>query len=93
LVERDLLALAPRVLIASLDRIQQKVNNRLPGLAIHHLTVPPPTVPRRRGTSYFQLEGRGTEWEAIRAAKNLAIDVPPEWRQVQLELLGLEASR
>ena len=48
LVERDLLAVVPRVLIASLDRIQQKVNNRLPGLAIHHLPVPPPAVPRRR---------------------------------------------
>jgi type VI secretion system protein ImpJ len=93
LVERDLLAVVPRVLIASLDRIQQKVNNRLPGLAMHHLPVPPPAVPRRRGTSYFQLDGRGVEWDAIRAAKNLAIDVPPEWRQVQLELLGVEGSR
>ncbi|MFN0151291.1 MAG: type VI secretion system baseplate subunit TssK [bacterium] len=91
--EREILAVAPRVLISSIDRIQQKVNNRLPGLALHPLAVPPPAVPRRRGTTYFQLDARGPEWEAIRAAKNLAIDAPPEWRALALELLGVEGSR
>lgn len=91
--EREILAVAQRVLISSVDRIQQKVNNRLPGLALHPLAVPPPAVPRRRGTTYFQLDARGPEWEAIRGAKNLAIDVPPEWRPLALELLGIEGAR
>jgi type VI secretion system protein ImpJ len=91
--DREILALAPRVIVASSDRIQQKVNNRLPGLALHHLAVPPPAIPRRSGTIYFQLDNRGADWEAIRGAKNLAIDVPPEFRGVALELLGLEGAR
>ena len=89
--EPQILSGVSRVILASQDRIQQKINNRLPGLPLHHMAVPPPAIPRRRGTYYFQLDGRGADWDAIRGAMNLAIDVPKDLSGAQLELLGLEA--
>ena len=88
--ERDLMSGAGRIILASLDRIQQKINNRLPGLPINHMAVPPPAIPRRRGTYYFQLDARGADWDAIRAAMNMAVDVPKDLVGAQIELLGLE---
>ncbi|HEX7878762.1 MAG TPA: type VI secretion system baseplate subunit TssK [Candidatus Eisenbacteria bacterium] len=80
-----------RLVVASVDRIQQKINNRLPGLTLHPLAVPPPSIPRRRNTWYFQLDSRGADFDAIRAAMNLALDVPSELQPATLELLGLES--
>jgi type VI secretion system protein ImpJ len=88
--EPQVLSGAARIILASQDRIQQKINNRLPGLPLHHMAVPPPAIPRRRGTYYFQLDARGADWDAIRAAMNLAVDVPKDLQGAQLELLGLE---
>jgi type VI secretion system protein ImpJ len=90
LPEGDIQSGGRRLIVASLDRIQQKINNRLPGLPLHPMTVPPPAIPRRRNTWYFQLEPRGSDWDAIRAALNLALDVPPELKRASIELLGLE---
>jgi type VI secretion system protein ImpJ len=90
LAERDILSGANRMVLASVDRIQQKINNRLPGLPLHHMAVPPPAIPRRRATYYFQLDNRGQDWEAIKSAMNMALDLPGEFRQAQLELLALE---
>ncbi|MDZ4803597.1 MAG: type VI secretion system baseplate subunit TssK [Candidatus Eisenbacteria bacterium] len=89
--EADVSGGVRRLVVASQDKIQQKLNNRLPGLALHPLPVPPPAIPRRRNTWYFQLDSRGADWEAIRAALNLAIDIPTELQAAQIELLGLEA--
>jgi type VI secretion system protein ImpJ len=88
--ESDVQGGVRRLVLASVDRIQQKINNRLPGLALHPLPVPPPAIPRRRNTWYFQLDSRGADFEAIRAAMNLAMDVPVELQPATLELLGLE---
>lgn len=90
LSEPQLISGVGRIVLASIDRIQTKINNRLPGLPLHHMAVPPPAIPRRRGTYYFQLDSRGADWEAIRASMNLAIDLPAELKTAEIELLGLE---
>ena len=91
--ERDVQAGASRVILASVDRIQQKINMRLPGLPLHLMAVPPPAIPRRRGTVYLQLDARGGDWEAIKMARNLAVDIPQDLRAAQFELLALEGGR
>lgn len=91
--ERDVQAGASRVILASVDRIQQKINMRLPGLPLHIMAVPPPAIPRRRGTVYLQLDARGGDWEAIKMARNLAVDIPMDLRAAQFELLALEGGR
>jgi len=90
LSEPQLMSGVGRIVLASQDRIQTKINNRLPGLPLHHMAVPPPAIPRRRGTYYFQLDARGADWEAIRASMNLAIDLPADLKTAEIELLGLE---
>ena len=82
-----------QIIVASQDRISQKLALSLPGLVLHHLPVPPPVVPRARGTTYFQLSAQGNDWEAIREAKNIAIQLPPRYRGLKLELLSLEGNR
>lgn len=91
--ERDIQSGASRVIMAAADRIDQKINMRLPGLPLHLMAVPPPAIPRRRGTVYLQLDTRGGDWEAIRMSRVLALDIPMDLRQAQFELLALEGGR
>ena len=66
-----------------------------PGLHAAPSAAPPspPAIPRRSGTVYFELDKRSPDWEAIKMARNLALDLPPDFRGVQVELLALEGSR
>lgn len=91
--EPDLVASIQQIIVASQDRISQKLALSLPGLVLHHLPVPPPVIPRARGTTYFQLAAQGNDWDAIRESKNLAIQLPPRYRGLKLELLSLEGGR
>ena len=85
-----------RIIVASPDRIEQKLSLNLRGLPLQLITVPPPAIPRRRNTWYYQLDTRGStseaqkDWEAIAAARALTIDIPRDIRTAQFELLGLE---
>lgn len=90
--EREIMSGASRIIVAAPDRVEQKINMNLPGLALHFTAIPPPAIPRRRGTWYFQLDNRSADWEAIRAARGLALDIPPEFRTADLELLALEGN-
>ena len=98
LEERDLTAQAMRIIVASPERIEQKLNLNLRGLPLQLVTVPPPAIPRRRNTWLFQLDTRGStaeaarDWEAIVASRGLAIDVPRDLAGARLELLGLEGA-
>jgi predicted component of type VI protein secretion system len=85
-----------RIIVASPDRIAQKLDLNLRGLPLQLVAVPPPAIPRRRNTWYYQLDTRGStaeaqrDWEAIVASRSLAIDIPREILAAQFELLGLE---
>ncbi len=94
--ERDVLESAKRIIVASPDRIEQKLSMNLRGLPLQLVTVPPPAIPRRRNTWYYQLDTRGStaeaqkDWEAIAAGRALAMDIPRNLLAAQFELLGLE---
>jgi len=62
-------------------------------LKIDHVPIPPPTVPRRQGTVYFQLDNRGEHWDAIRASSSLAVKMPPALGGSQIELILLGGKR
>ena len=97
--EREIAAQAPRIIVASPDRLEQKLSHNLRGLPLQLVTVPPPAIPRRRNTWYYQLDTRGSttgaqkDWEAITASRALAIDVPRDIRTAKFELLGLEGAQ
>ena len=70
----------------------------LRGLPLQLVAVPPPAIPRRRNTYYYQLDTRGSsseaqkDWEAIAASRGLSIEIPRDIRSAQFELLGLEGA-
>jgi type VI secretion system protein ImpJ len=90
---------APRIIVASPDRIEQKLSLKLRGLPLQFVAVPPPAIPRRRNTSYFQLDTRGSapelrrDWEAVVASRSLAIDIPRDLLSAEFLLIGLEGTR
>ena len=86
---RAIVDLPQSVKIASTDRIESLIAYALSGLPLRHERVPPPTLPVRKGTLYFEIEKRGDEWEPIAGAKNLAAYLPPEIPSPDLELWGI----
>ncbi len=75
--------------LASLDKIDFLIANALRGVPLLYQRVPPPSLPIKSSYLYFQLDPRGDAWETVRAAKNVAIYVPPDIAGVGLEMLGL----
>ncbi|MCA9727094.1 MAG: type VI secretion system baseplate subunit TssK [Candidatus Eisenbacteria bacterium] len=91
--EGEMLPGIQQFIVTSQDRIGQKLALNLPGLPLHHLPVPPPVIPRARGTFYFQLAAQGNDWDAIKDSKNLAMQVPGRFRSCKFELLAIEGGR
>ena len=97
--ENEIASNVARIIVASPDRIEQKLSLNLRGLPLQLISVPPPAIPRRRNTWYYQLDTRGgtseaqKDWEAITLARALEIDIPKDIRGAQFELLGLEGGQ
>ncbi len=77
------------VKVGSGDRVEQLIKQALPGVPLRHVANPPEAVPVKLDRTYFQLEARGEEWEAVRRARNLAAYVPSDFPEVELELVLL----
>lgn len=78
-----------KIKIASLDKIDFLIANALRGVPLLYQRVPPPSLPIKNSYLYFQLDPNGDAWETVKAAKNVAIYVPPDVPNVSLEMLGL----
>jgi type VI secretion system protein ImpJ len=73
--------------ISSSDRIDNLIKKALPGLQLDYVAKPPSTLPVRLDFTYFALRRSGPEWDAIALARNMAVYVPSELPNVQLELI------
>ena len=73
------------------DLIAQKAidRERLPGVPLKHVATPPSALPVKLDYQYFVLDRSGPDWEAIRRARNLAVYVPSDLPDPQLELVLL----
>ena len=69
---------AAKVKIASLDKIDFLIANALRGVPLLYQRVAPPSLPVKGSYLYFQLDPNGDAWETVRAAKNVALYVPPD---------------
>ena len=88
--EQKLAAELPsKIKIASLDKIDFLIANALRGVPLLYQRIPPPSLPIKSSYLYFQLDPNGDAWETVKAAKNVAIYVPPDIPNVSLEMLGL----
>ena len=84
----DLIQRAPGLIkISSADRIDHLIRQALAGVPLTYAPNPPPAVPVKVSSHYFQVGKTGSEWEAIMRARNLAAYVPSDFPSPQLELL------
>jgi type VI secretion system protein ImpJ len=84
----ELLRKAPQLIkVSSADQIDRLIRQALPGVAMHHVPSPPSALPVKLNHHYFLLDRSGSEWEAIRMARNLAAYVPSDFPEPVLELV------
>lgn len=84
----ELIQKAPHLIkVASADRVDQLIRHALPGLALTYAPSPPPAIPVKVSSHYFQLARSGPEWDAVLKARNLAAYVPADFPDAALELI------
>jgi type VI secretion system protein ImpJ len=75
--------------VSSADQIERLIRHGLRGVALSHVPVPPGAVPVKLNYQYFALECSGDDWNAIRMSQHLAVHVPSDIPDPNLELIIL----
>ena len=84
----DLAMRGPGVMkVTSAAQMDHLIRQALPGVAMTHVPMPPSTIPVKLDHQYFLLQKAGQDWDAIVRARNLAVYVPSEFPDPQLELV------
>jgi type VI secretion system protein ImpJ len=79
---------APQLLkVAAAGQLDRLIRQALPGIGLTHVPNPPSAVPMKVNYQYFLVQKSGPEWEAVVRARNLAVYVPSELPEPQLELV------
>jgi type VI secretion system protein ImpJ len=79
---------APQLLkVAAAAQLDRLIRQALPGIGLTHVPSPPSAVPMKMNYQYFLVQKSGPEWEAVVRARNLAVYVPSELPEPQLELV------
>lgn len=86
--EAELLSGAPRLVkVCSKEFLPKLVSRALPGLTLKHLPAPPPAVSPRVDYQYFGIDRAGPCWDHMVATREVAVYVPGEIPQPDIELL------
>jgi type VI secretion system protein ImpJ len=86
--QADIIRRVPQVVkVASAERIDLLVRQALTGLPLTHTPSPPAAVAIKVNSQYFQITKGGAEWDAVIKARNLAVHVPADLPDPELELV------
>jgi type VI secretion system protein ImpJ len=86
--EAELIESTPRLVkICSREFLPKLVSRALPGLRLSHMPVPPPAVSPRLETQYFAIDKAGPCWEHMVTTRQLALYVPGELPEPEVELM------
>jgi type VI secretion system protein ImpJ len=86
----ELLRKVPQLMkVSSGDRVQRLIRQALPGVPLRHAPNPPSAIPVKLDYQYFALDKAGEDWDAVTRARNLAVYVPSDFPEPQLELIVL----
>ena len=86
--QAEALRKAPHLLkVSAGPRMGHLIKQSLSGVTLTHAPTPPPEIPIQVDYRYFKLETMGNEWEEITRAGNLAVYVPADFADTELELL------
>ncbi len=89
--ESKLIEGVPRVVkIGSRDVIDTIIGSALPGVVLTHASPPPAPIPTRVGFRYFMLDTIGPYWDGIKGSKVIAVYVPDEIPDEQLEMYAVK---
>ncbi len=78
-----------RLKAASRERLDVIVAAAIPGLPLRHEPNPPEQLPTRPNTACFAVTQQGEQWEGVRTAGTLALYLPGDYPNLQLELFAL----
>jgi type VI secretion system protein ImpJ len=76
--------------VSASDRVDQLIAAALKGLTLRHLPTPPAEIPVQPGRQYFQVDKTGDHWEAIKKSRSISFYIPPEFKNLKLELMGVK---
>ncbi|MGH7573678.1 MAG: type VI secretion system baseplate subunit TssK [Longimicrobiales bacterium] len=84
----ELIRRVPQLLkVSSADQIERLIRHGLAGVSLTHVPSPPSAIPVQLNYQYFLLERSGEDWDAIRMSRHLAVHVPADLPDPQLELV------
>ena len=85
-----LIGRAPQLLkVGSGDSIEHLIERALSGVPLTHVAAPPSAIPVKMNYQYFSLSQSGEPWDAVVRARNMAVYVPGDFPNPQMELLIL----
>jgi type VI secretion system protein ImpJ len=88
--QADLIARVPHLVkVCSADYIDHLVQKALQGAPLTHVISPPGAIPVKLNYQYFSITQAGGPWQAITRARNLAVYVPGDFPNPQMELIIL----
>ncbi len=86
--QADIIRRVPQVVkVASAERIDLLVRQALGGLPLTHTPSPPGAISIKVNFQYFQITKGGPEWDAVVRARNVAVYVPADLPDPELELV------
>ncbi|MBE7542118.1 MAG: type VI secretion system baseplate subunit TssK [Bryobacteraceae bacterium] len=86
--EADLLSGSPRLVkVCSKEFLPKLVSRALPGLQLVHLPSPPPAVSPRVDYQYFGIDRSGPCWDHMVATREVALYIPGEIPEPDVELM------
>jgi type VI secretion system protein ImpJ len=84
----ELVRKAPQLLkISSADQLERLIRQALPGVRFQHVPNPPSALPVKLNYQYCALDRSGSDWDAIRMQRNLAVYAPSDFPAPQFELV------
>ena len=86
--EADLINKVPQLVkVCSANHIDHLVKQALPGVKLTHVAAPPSSIPVKVNYHYFSLNQSGPVWEALVRARNVAVYVPADLPNPELEFI------
>ena len=73
--------------VSAADSLDRLIRQALAGMSVSYVPSPPAVIPVKLNHHYFRLDQSGVDWQAVQRARNLAVYVPEELPDAQLELV------
>lgn len=76
--------------IASAGKVPLLVAQALKGLGLTYLSVPPGEIPAQPGSSYFEVQRTGDEWNGIVESRSIGVFLPPDFTDLKMEFMAVK---